>query len=641
MAVLLPDTLKTMTENFPAAEAKDVEITLTGNVKKRLQQAYEDGDLGGGEGLMAVETMPANPEPKDTVLYIGEDTASYKNGHIYEALNSIYYCYVDANDHYHYLIVNPAEEGAATYYYKDGGELLVTDPADMILDPDNTVASVSGDSIMLSGNGGPYDRDSSNDLLPVWKDITPTVDVIKDVEILPTGNNIEDILYRTSKNVLTGTERTINVTSEETINSVIADFRAAFPTWTYEEDSGNVYLRCPENEMWDLNDSTSPAARGKMIDNIWFATAPGLWDINLRDDTYYRYNLGSNFSNNFREYTKEFTVYSGSSNNQSLDRIAFYRDIKEQNVISIKSLSELPADSEIPENLEKGNIYILSQNDNEVKAGTMFSVGAIDTPSAVASTYHYKFTNGIKIIYSSSSTIGTNNVYVQSDAGYLFTSLVNISGNTYRPALYKDDTSGVWDFNVNLPSTDEAVPTVAGWVALNEDTTTELAEQALAVASAASLQAKEAKDAITPHFTGTRNEVNAQIAQNKLPDGAYVAVTDDIDQDYDTDYSTNEVKLANKWIDGKPIYRKVVNNPSGIPTGTALVSDVSKMILGIGTVDTGSNSELTIPCATTGGWGFRVDLNTTNNTIILTGYGTIPSGAFANTLILEYTKTTD
>ena len=34
--------------DFPAADASDVEITLLDETKKSIQQAYEDGDLGGG-----------------------------------------------------------------------------------------------------------------------------------------------------------------------------------------------------------------------------------------------------------------------------------------------------------------------------------------------------------------------------------------------------------------------------------------------------------------------------------------------------------------------------------------------------------------------------------------------------------------
>ena len=45
--IRLADTLKPMGD-FPAADAVDVEITLLDETKKSIQQAYEDGDLGGG-----------------------------------------------------------------------------------------------------------------------------------------------------------------------------------------------------------------------------------------------------------------------------------------------------------------------------------------------------------------------------------------------------------------------------------------------------------------------------------------------------------------------------------------------------------------------------------------------------------------
>lgn len=85
MAIKLADTLKPMGQ-FPAAEAEDLEITLSGGAKKSIQEAYEDGDLGGGgSGVPAVETMPASPSDNDIVLYVGEDTSNYKKGHTYQA----------------------------------------------------------------------------------------------------------------------------------------------------------------------------------------------------------------------------------------------------------------------------------------------------------------------------------------------------------------------------------------------------------------------------------------------------------------------------------------------------------------------------------------------------------------------------
>lgn len=497
MAVLLPDTLKTMTENFPAAEAKDVEITLTGNVKKRLQQAYEDGDLGGGEGLMAVETMPPNPEDGDTVLYTGT-TGEYIKGHIYKYREyDNFYAYAEDGVYFVYVKDAPPSVGD-DFYAVSSEEHKAKNASELNLVEGYNISEVNGDNIKTSTGDATYTRDSNADLGSYWEDITLSgIELVYDSSEIPANPEDNDVMF-------------------------------------YLGDNTSTFIK-----------------------------------------------------NHFYKY-----IYTNDA----------WEDLTSvSNVTSIKSISELPSDSEIPENLEKGNIYILSQNDNDVKAGTMFSVGATEPSSTIASTYHYKFTNGMKIIYSSSSTIGENNVYIQSDNGYLFTSLINVSGNTYRPELYENDTSGTWDFNVNLPSTDEAVPTIAGWVALNEDTTTELAEQALAIASTAALQAKEAKDAITPHFTGTRNEVNSAISQNKIPDGAYVSVTDDIDQDYDTDYSTNEVKLANKWIDGKPIYRKVVDCGALPNTDEKLVphniSNINEVIYinGISIWDKGSGSFSAMP----------------------------------------------
>ena len=60
----------------------------------------------------------------------------------------------------------------------------------------------------------------------------------------------------------------------------------------------------------------------------------------------------------------------------------------------------------------------------------------------------------------------------------------------------------------------------------------------------------------TPHWSGTRAEYEAQ--KDSIPEGAYVALTDDIDSTYESgDYSLNEVNTGKRWIDGKPIYRKV------------------------------------------------------------------------------------
>ena len=49
MGIKLADTLEPMGD-FPAAKSSDVELTLLNGTKKRLQDAYNDGDLGSGSG---------------------------------------------------------------------------------------------------------------------------------------------------------------------------------------------------------------------------------------------------------------------------------------------------------------------------------------------------------------------------------------------------------------------------------------------------------------------------------------------------------------------------------------------------------------------------------------------------------------
>ena len=66
MAVLLPDTVQQMGD-FPAVNSIDVSIDVDGT-PKNLQDAFDDGDLGGGGGLPVVTEVPQNPEDGDVVL---------------------------------------------------------------------------------------------------------------------------------------------------------------------------------------------------------------------------------------------------------------------------------------------------------------------------------------------------------------------------------------------------------------------------------------------------------------------------------------------------------------------------------------------------------------------------------------------
>lgn len=85
MSVKLADTLAPMSD-FPVAEAKDVSIEISGS-DKSLQQAYEDGDLGGGDTIQ-VTTMPLASVDNlgQIVEYVGAN-GTYTNGYFYQCVS--------------------------------------------------------------------------------------------------------------------------------------------------------------------------------------------------------------------------------------------------------------------------------------------------------------------------------------------------------------------------------------------------------------------------------------------------------------------------------------------------------------------------------------------------------------------------
>lgn len=118
------------------------------------------------------------------------------------------------------------------------------------------------------------------------------------------------------------------------------------------------------------------------------------------------------------------------------------------------------------------------------------------------------------------------------------------------------------------------------------------------------------------------------------------------------DYSTNEVNTGKKWIDGKPIYRKVI-------TGTTSTKDAAFNVAhGISNYDIMMIDNKSFVKSTGGGNIFILPINCPPNTssdynkrpvrayvstnsisIYIGGYNGYNSFDYA--IILEYTKTTD
>ena len=120
------------------------------------------------------------------------------------------------------------------------------------------------------------------------------------------------------------------------------------------------------------------------------------------------------------------------------------------------------------------------------------------------------------------------------------------------------------------------------------------------------------------------------------------AIEDVIDEKFS--YSTSEVNTGKKWIDGKPIYRKVVDfgalpNIAEKTVAHNLTNVDNFMLITAIAYDTSGNY-LPIPYADTYqiGYSIRLMANKTN-VIIQTGYD---RSTYTKTYVtLEYTKTTD
>ena len=108
-------------------------------------------------------------------------------------------------------------------------------------------------------------------------------------------------------------------------------------------------------------------------------------------------------------------------------------------------------------------------------------------------------------------------------------------------------------------------------------------------------------------------------------------------------YATSEVNTGNTWIDGKPIYRKVIEfgalpNAAGRSVNTGL-SNVNEIVNVYALGKASNGTYLVIPYISTGATTYNIQMNVTANDI------TITTGVDRSTVtakvILEYTKTTD
>ena len=96
-------------------------------------------------------------------------------------------------------------------------------------------------------------------------------------------------------------------------------------------------------------------------------------------------------------------------------------------------------------------------------------------------------------------------------------------------------------------------------------------------------------------WVGTKSAHDAAKQAGTLPTNCLIAITDD---EKDDEYSTDEVLTSKKWIDGKPIYRKVFEftaSTTGANINIGTLSDIGVLINGYGRLLRDNNNQIPIP----------------------------------------------
>ena len=183
----------------------------------------------------------------------------------------------------------------------------------------------------------------------------------------------------------------------------------------------------------------------------------------------------------------------------------------------------------------------LSDYDTSTEVDTKIAAAAYTLPPATDTTLGGVKPDGTTITVDTDGTLhGASAIDNLDDIGD-----VNVSGATDGQALVYDATNEEW-IPGNASGGGLPDPSAADKMLISND----------------SLEWEEIdkEDVGTPTWTGTQAEYDA--AKSDIADGTIVNITDDdgnmVGARTTEIYSTDELEIG-RWIDGKPLYRKVIN----------------------------------------------------------------------------------
>lgn len=249
--------------------------------------------------LKTVTEMPSTANPGAVRLYVGEDTADYKKGHIYKYNNETYYCYIaDDGGYYYHFYIKEIEVGATVYacgspewFLKKADRIseLTSDFSEIGYTFSITAASPSNITVSNGSLSIVANRSSDDDLSNAgWTDITAGGGTA-DLNFDPTSQNAQSGIA-----VSQALSQFVNENTKTDWGDApwLGDFTGyGMRVWTdgnnvYYSDNGSDYVLNKETSTWEEKTWTGPLTSFNAeyiwndTDNVYFSDGSQQYVLN-------------------------------------------------------------------------------------------------------------------------------------------------------------------------------------------------------------------------------------------------------------------------------------------------------------------------------------------------------------------------